>query len=334
MFGPERMTDKAVADDQQAKGGKAERSWRGRLADWLREDRPDDRGSAPGKRSAPKATEPERPTQERWTETRIAVAQLLFGDGMVTPGGDAALRALIDPAGIEPDQTIVEIGAGLGGLARFVAARSGARVQAFDEDIELAEAGMRLSVAAGMKRQAPVERSLLDDIPVRPGRAARIVAKEVFFTIRHKVLLFRKLAKVLTPGGGLSFTDYLFCGTDPYSPEIAIWYAHEPKPVYPIAPRELESQLNKAGFEIRETEDVTEAYRAAIVAAFAAVAGKLMDAGEMGRIYSEWLISEGDLWTRRDAILESGEIRVKRDHAQLSAIGGSNSPVEYGPVFR
>ncbi len=310
------MTDKAVADDRRAKGGKAERSWRGRLSGWLQEDRPDDRGPAPaGKRSAPKAAEPERPTKQRWTETRIAVAQMLFGDGMVTPGGDAASRALIDPAEIEPDQTILELGAGLGGLARYVAAGSGARVLAFDEDVELAEAGMRLSVAAGMKRQAPVERSLLDDIPAKPGSAARAVAKEAFFTVRHKVLVFRKLAKVLRPGGGLSFTDYLFCGTDPYCPEIAIWYAHEPKPVYPIAPRELESQLNSAGFAIRESEDVTDAYRAAIVAAFATVAGKLKDAGEMGRVYSEWLISEGDLWTRRKVILETGEIRVKRYHA-------------------
>ncbi len=122
---------------------------------------------------------------------------------------------------------------------------------------------------------------------------------------------------MLRPGGGLSFTDYLFCGTDPYCPEIAIWYAHEPKPVYPIAPHELESQLNSAGFTIRESEDVTAAYRAAIVAAFATVAGKLKDAGEMGRVYSEWLISEGDLWTRRNVILETGEIGVKRYRAEL-----------------
>lgn len=319
------MAHKAVADNEravsseQAKGGSAARSRWGRLTGWLQDDSPDRRESAPAdKRAAPQAGRPERPTKERWTETRIAVAQLLFGDGMVTPGGVDALRGLIDPAELEPDQTIVEIGAGLGGLARFIAAGSGARVLAFDEDIALAEAGMALSIQAGLQRQAPVERSRLDDIPVKPGGAVRVVAKEVFVTVRHKVPLFRKLAKVLRPGGELSFTDYLFCGTDRYSPEIAIWYAHEPKPVYPIAPHQLESQLNDAGFAIRATEDVTDRYRAAIVQAFAAVAGKLKDAGEMGRVYSEWLISEGDLWTRRSAILETGDIRIKRYRAELT----------------
>ena len=79
--------------------------------------------------------------------------------------------------------------------------------------------------------------------------------------------------------------------------------------------------MAKVGFDIRDCADVTDAFRAGIVQAFANVAGGLKAAGEQARTYSEWLISEGDLWTRRDAILESGEIRVKRYLAELGAGG-------------
>lgn len=304
--------------DEQGRPASTSRSLRQRLAAWWQGH--DDSAADDPSGAAPDYLESGKPDLKRWCDRRIEVAELLFGPSMTTPGGPDAVHALIEPLRLEPGHNAVEIGAGLGGIARLVAEETSARVVGIEADPILAEEAMRRSVDAGLKKQAGVSCYSLDTFSLKPRSADAVYAKEAFLTVEDKQYLFERIAKILRPQARLTFTDFVLTGPDSRSPEIAIWGAHEAFPIQIIPYDRVESLLESVGFDLIDRYDMTDVYRESILKAFTSAAEALKAKGAAAAGYADWLAAEGDMWKRRATVLSTGQVQVQHFHAQMRRV--------------
>jgi cyclopropane fatty-acyl-phospholipid synthase-like methyltransferase len=257
------------------------------------------------------------PTVIGWPPPRLEVVQSLFGEGMIAPAEPGTMIQMIHPLGLNEKMTVVELGAGLGGLARVVATETGAYVTGFEADETLANTGMELSVKHGLARKAAIKQSPATVLDVRPKSVDAILAKEAFLTVEDKATLFGAIRKALKPGGQLMVSDLMLAGDKP-GPAIEAWVAKEPQRPYLLPRIAFRTALEELGLQVSIVEDVTTEYRAAAVAAFANLAEK-MTAGEISERLCPWVICEGELWAGRLAVLASGEVKMIRLYARVPA---------------
>jgi len=247
---------------------------------------------------------------------RLELVQQLFGDGYLTPGGEAAFRAKLESFDLQPSQRLLHMGGGVGSGARLAVADYNLRATTIVNDPNLAEIGSTLSVKAGLKRHAQVEFGAYNSLVLRPRAYDLALVDEAFLLVRDKAALLGALARALKSGGQLRFDCHCVTGPDPHSPEIAIWRAHEPVPVYPTTMKFLQEQCARIGLAGFQVTDVTEDYCAAIRSAFAGAVGKIAGVAQDPR-RAAWLVAEADYWNRRAVILTSGQIIVQRVGVKL-----------------
>jgi len=253
----------------------------------------------------------ESPTVAGWPRTRIDLIQRLFGPGMATPGGDAACDRLTADLVMAAGGSIVVLGAGLGGFPARVATSTGATVMAVESDLSLAEGANRWLDGQEPRPAVAVERRDLLKAEVRPQGSNAVLAKEALLDLADKGALFQRVASMLKPDGVFSFSDYVLTGVDPFSPEIAVWQAHEPGPVHLMSEAALIECLLDSGFEAPAVHDLTADYCTAVMAAFATVAERLREMPDEVQDVGAWLVCEAEHWTRRVALLNGDDVKVR-----------------------
>ncbi len=252
------------------------------------------------------------PTGYCWSAARIALAQEVWGEGFVAPGGTDLIMSLVEPLGLKRNMTVLELGAGLGGAARIMAERPGARVTGVEWDPRLAEAGMALSIQARMVRKAPV--LSLDETVGRMTLMSfdRFFAKDCLFALPEKSRFLRLIGAVLRHHGELLFTDLVLAASEWRTPAVEAWIATEPETPDPWSAADYVKLLSKLGLHTR-VEDITERIWTAIHQNWADFDARIERTG-LDPTLSAALASEALLWTRRVGLLESGELNVCRFH--------------------
>jgi sarcosine/dimethylglycine N-methyltransferase len=131
-------------------------------------------------------------------------------------GGFAATVFLADWADIRRGSRVLDIGAGFGGPARYLAATRGCDVTGMDLTEEYVEAAERLTGLCGLtgKVHFQVGNALS---PAFPDRSFDVVwTQHVAMNIRDREGFYRQAARVLIPGG--QFVTYDIVTNEPSAP--------------------------------------------------------------------------------------------------------------------
>ncbi len=253
----------------------------------------------------------------RWDATRIEVIQQIFGPGMCVPGGAIGVQQLLAPfsSGV-PNQALMVLGAGLGGLAQAASA-TGARVNAIEADSGLAEAANQVLAWVNRSNVVRINHNHYDRLKVQLATLDGIVCQEALLFEAEPTKILQQCRKLLKPGGRLVFDDlFRLCEAD--NPSLLVWASHEGLPGIPLSVDELEQELADLGFEIENREAVGPGYRQTVQNAFASRVELLKHEKVEPVIYTA-TVSEAEYWARRVSLIDTGDLTVMRIVARVPA---------------
>jgi MPBQ/MSBQ methyltransferase len=174
-------------------------------------------------------------------------------------------------AKIRPEATdrVLDVGCGIGGPSRYLAATFGCEVTGVDLTASYVDAAQWLSRCVGLVDRVRYERADALALPFPDASFDLVWTQHAAMNIADKAKLYAEMQRVLVPGGRLALYDVT---QGPGGPVIfPVPWAREPSLSHLVTPDELRSHLESAGFEIASMEERS----AAAKAWYAAVGPKL-----------------------------------------------------------
>src|SRR3989449_7263236 len=142
-------------------------------------------------------------------EDRTLTADDLFPFDQDHYGGLGAVDALARRAGITATSRVLDICAGLGGPARFLASRHGCRVVGVELNPGRAAGMERLTRRVGLRHAVSVVRGDATALPFGAGRFDACVSQEALLHVADKAAVLTEARRVLVAGGRLAFSDWI-----------------------------------------------------------------------------------------------------------------------------
>jgi ubiquinone/menaquinone biosynthesis C-methylase UbiE len=170
-------------------------------------------------------------------------------------GGKPATMALARLAGLRAGMSVLDVGGGLGGPARTLAAEFGCRVCVLDLTAAFCRVGARLTERTGLGDRVRFVHGSALAVPLRDAAFDVVWTQHSTMNIADKAGLYREARRVLRPGGLLVFHEVMAGpGGPPYYP--APW-ADDPSISFLSPPDEVRAVLRRLGFLERAWVDVT-----------------------------------------------------------------------------
>lgn len=170
-------------------------------------------------------------------------------------GGKPATLALARLAGLRAGMSVLDVGGGLGGPARTLAATFGCRVCVLDLTVAYCRAGARLTERTGLGDRVRFVRGSALTLPLRDAAFDVVWTQHSTMNIADKERLYAEAYRVLRPGGLLAFHEVMAGpGGEPYYP--APW-ADDPAISFLAHPEAVRALLTRQGFVERAWLDVT-----------------------------------------------------------------------------
>ncbi len=162
-------------------------------------------------------------------------------------GGLEATDDLLDQLEISAKTRVLDIGCGIGGAARHVAARTGAHVRGFDLTPDFIATASALSNLVGMADTTTFQVGSALDIPEPDDSADLALMFHVGMNIEDKDRLFHEVARILVPGGTFALFDVMRGSDSPLT--FPFPWAEEAAFSFVTHPEAYRAAAEKAGFE-------------------------------------------------------------------------------------
>ena len=191
------------------------------------------------------------------TPDALALIDHLHGRGVLAT---QELVELLDP---QPGESILDIGCGVGGPARWIAAKRGCRVTAIDLTPEFCAAGRELTDLCGLAGQVEIMQGDATALPFPDARFDRAYSHNVVMNIADKAKFYREAVRVLKPGGQAVFSHLNLGPNGPpdYPQPWAAVAAHS----FLATDAETRRDIGGAGFAIVSYIDKTDEILPALV---------------------------------------------------------------------
>lgn len=184
----------------------------------------------------------------------IAPADLSLFDQFHTRGRPATLE-LAEAAGLRADMRVLDIGSGVGGPARTLAAEYGCRVTGLDLVPDYCRAATRLTGLTGLDQFARFVCGSALAAPFADQSFELIWTQHAAMNIADKRRLYQECARLLIPCGRIALNDIVAGPAGP--PHFPEPWARDPRDSFLESAGELRGRLAVAGFHIIYWEDRT-----------------------------------------------------------------------------
>jgi SAM-dependent methyltransferase len=278
------------------------------------------RGSAPvsAARSSARPREVSAAPEKLPPPSPLTVRQWLYGPGYIMPGDAAYVLELVKPFHLGPSMTMLELGSGLGGPARTIAASFDTYVTGFERDSGLAQKAIDETAARGVSRYVQISPYDPETFELRAGFYDHVLAREATYQITQKERFLRVLNQAMKPFGQIIVTDFVRDKAAGDRPELAAWEAMlEPYKAELWTAAQYADCFKSLGFDLRISDDVTADYRRMILYAWKA----FIDDGMLRRLRSTQalpVIDEAERCVKTIAAFESGALKFQ----YFVALGG------------
>jgi sarcosine/dimethylglycine N-methyltransferase len=203
---------------------------------------------------------------------RLKEALAVFGpeDQLLTPQqlgaldqfhtrGLAATADLASLAGITADMSVLDVGSGVGGPARFLAATCGCRVTGVDLSGSFVDGARYLTERTGQSGQVSFQIASALELPFDDGRFDAVLLQHVAMNISDRARLYREIRRVLKTGGRFATFDVVSDGGEPHYP---VPWARTPAASHLLTAAVTRETIEPAGFRAFVCRDDSEAAKA------------------------------------------------------------------------
>jgi sarcosine/dimethylglycine N-methyltransferase len=173
--------------------------------------------------------------------------------------GLAATAELAKLAGITADMSVLDVGSGVGGPARFLAASYGCRMTGVDLSDPFVDAARYLTERTGQSGQVSFQTASALALPFDDGRFNVALLQHVAMNIPDRARLYREIRRVLKSGGRFATFDVVLNSGEPHYP---LPWARTPATSFLLTAAATREAIEPASFRTLVWQDDTEAAKA------------------------------------------------------------------------
>ena len=193
------------------------------------------------------------PEDQRFTPQQLGALDQFHTRGL------AATAELARLAGITADMSVLDVGSGVGGPARFLAATCGCRVTGVDLSEPFVDAARYLTERTGQSGQVSFQTASALELPFDDGRFDVVLLQHVAMNISDRARLYREIRRVLKSGGRFATFDVVLNSGEPHYP---VPWARTPATSFLLTAAATREAIEPAGFRNLAWRDDTEAAKA------------------------------------------------------------------------
>jgi SAM-dependent methyltransferase len=170
-------------------------------------------------------------------------------------GGRTATVHAVARMGLKATDHVLDVGCGLGGATRYMAATFGCPVTGIDLTPEYIAAAQDLARRTGLADRIDYRVGSALAMPFADGAFDAALTLHVAMNIKDRPGLYREVARVLKPGAAFCVYDVMKGESDDL--QFPVPWAESPATSHLTTPQEMQVLLAGAGLEVTETEDRT-----------------------------------------------------------------------------
>ena len=191
-------------------------------------------------------------------DQRLAPEQLGALDQFHTRGL-AATAELAKLAGITAGMSVLDVGSGVGGPARFLAATHGCQVTGVDLSEPFVDAARYLTGRAGLGGEVSFQTASALELPFDDGRFDVALLQHLAMNISDRARLYPEIRRVLKSGGRFATFDVVLNSGEPHYP---VPWARTPATSFLLTAIATREAIEPAGFRTLTWQDDTESAKA------------------------------------------------------------------------
>jgi len=185
------------------------------------------------------------------TVDALSVLDHFHGRGIV------ATKELVELLKPQPGELLLDIGSGIGGPARWFAAKCGVRVTGVDLTPEFCAAADALNRATGLADEITIKQGSALALPVADNTFDRAYSQNVIMNIADKRRFYSEAFRALKPGGVLALSNLCRGAAGEFIYPVP--WAETAATSFLATPEEMRADLLAVGFAIVVFNDTTAA---------------------------------------------------------------------------
>jgi ubiquinone/menaquinone biosynthesis C-methylase UbiE len=191
-------------------------------------------------------------------EQRLTPQQLAGLDQFHTRGLQATVE-LAKLTGITADMSVLDVGSGVGGPARFLAATYGCKVMGVELSEPFVDAARYLMERTGQSELVSFDTASALDLPFEDGQFDAALLQHVAMNIADRARLYREIRRVLKLGARFATHDVVLNSGDPHYP---VPWARTAATSFLLTAAATREVIESAGFRTLAWQDDSEAANA------------------------------------------------------------------------